>query len=59
MKKYTIILDLGKTTKTVKTYNKMSAYAYAKVESVPVWVNNAKVYCNNELVAEYRQGDRV
>lgn len=59
MKKYTIIIDLGKTTKTIKTYNKMSAYTYAKVESVPAWVSNTQVYYNNELVAEYRQGERV
>ena len=59
MKKYTIIIDLIKTTKTIKTYNKMSAHTYAKVESRPIWVSVAQVYCNNELVAEYKQGERV
>lgn len=56
---YKVVLDLGKTKKVVHTYNEMQAHAWAQIESIPVYTNGATVYCNNQLVATYKYGDRV
>ena len=59
MKRYKIIIDLIKKTKILKAYTELEAEAVARVESFPVWCNGATIYKNGEIVAVYKNGEKI